>query len=73
VQFAPQKLVGFERVELEGGRKKQVRIHISKRELSYWSTALQRWVLPGGKRTISVGASSRDFRLQGPAAVIGKR
>jgi beta-glucosidase len=58
---------------LEGGRKKQVRIHISKRELSYWSTALQRWVLPGGKRTISVGASSRDFRLQGPAAVIGKR
>jgi beta-glucosidase len=65
VQFAVQKLVGFQRVELDPGEGEQVSIHVSKRELSYWSTPAQSWVLPGGERKISVGASSRDIRLHG--------
>jgi beta-glucosidase len=69
VQFAPQKLVGFERVELGAGRSKRVRLHVSRRELSYWSTGLQRWVLPSGKRTVYIGASSRDLRLQAKAVI----
>jgi len=73
VQFAPQKLAGFERVELGAGRSKRVSIHVSRRELSYRSTAQQRWVLPKGERAISVGASSRDIRLQGSAQVEGER
>jgi beta-glucosidase len=69
VQFAPQKLAGFERVELGAGRSKHVSVHVSRRELSYWSTAQQRWVLPKGERAVSVGASSRDLRLQGNVQV----
>lgn len=69
VQFAPQKLVGFQRVELGAGESERVRVHVSRRELSYWSTAAQRWVLAGGERTVYVGASSRDSRLQGRVRV----
>jgi beta-glucosidase len=72
VQFAVQKLVGFQRVKLDPGEGKQVSIHVSKRELSYWSTPAQNWVLPRGERKISVGASSRDLRLHGSARVEGE-
>jgi beta-glucosidase len=68
VQFAVQKLAGFQPVKLDPGEGKQV----SKRELSYWSTPAQNWVLPRGERKISVGASSRDLRLHGSARVEGE-
>jgi beta-glucosidase len=69
VQFALQKLVGFKRVQLNAFEGESVSVHVSRRELSYWSTAAQSWVLAGGERTISVGASSRDIRLHGSARV----
>jgi beta-glucosidase len=69
VQFALQKLVGFKRVQVNPGEDESVSVHVSRRELSYWSTAAQSWVLAGGERTISVGASSRDIRLHGSARV----
>ena len=69
VQFALQKLVGFKRVQLNAGDGEYVNVHVSRRELSYWSTATQRWVLAGGERAISVGACSRDIRLHGSAQV----
>jgi beta-glucosidase len=72
VQFAPKKLAGFERVELGSGESERVRIHVSQRELSYWSTALRRWILPEGERTIYVGASSRDIPLQRRVRVEGE-
>jgi hypothetical protein len=37
--LAPQKLVGFKRVELDAGEGEGVIFHVSRRELSYWSTA----------------------------------
>jgi len=40
-----------------------VSIHIPVRQLQYWSTKEQKWVMPTGKRTISVGGSSRDLRV----------
>jgi beta-glucosidase len=72
VQFAVQKLVGFQRVELDPGEGEEVSIHVSKRELSYWSTPAQSWVLPRGERKISVGGSSRDLSLHGSARVEGE-
>jgi Fibronectin type III-like domain len=39
VQFALQKLVGFKRVQLNEGDAEYVSVHVSPRELSYWSTA----------------------------------
>jgi beta-glucosidase len=69
VQFALKKLVGFRRVELGAGESERVRVQVSRRELSYWSTGLQRWVLPSGERTVDIGASSRDLRLHAKAVI----
>jgi hypothetical protein len=32
--------------------------------LQYWSTKEGKWVRASGKRTLSVGASSRDLRVE---------
>ena len=69
VQFALQKLAGFKRVQLNAGEGESVSVHVSRRELSYWSSAAQSWVQAGGERTVSVGASSRDIRLHGSVRV----
>jgi beta-glucosidase len=72
-QYAPQKLAAFERVELNPGESKRVDIHLSRLELSYWSTPAQAWVLATGARNVYVSASSRDVRLQGKALVKSDR
>jgi beta-glucosidase len=63
VQFAVRALVGFDRVHLAAGQAKTVTIHVPERQLQYWSTKDGKWVLASGKRTVSVGGSSRDLRL----------
>lgn len=68
-QYAPQKLAGFERVELDAGESKQVVIHLDPLELSYWSTPAQAWVVATGPRKVYVSASSSDVRLQGKVSV----
>jgi beta-glucosidase len=62
VQQAERKLVQFERITLRPGERERVRLHIDARELSYWSTAKQRWVLGTGRRELFIGSSSRDIR-----------
>ena len=64
VQFPVRSLAAFERVHLPAGRTKIVRLHVPLRQLQYWSTAASRWVTATGQRTLSVGASSRDLRLE---------
>ena len=63
VQFPVRALVGFDRVHLTAGQSKTVTIHVPERQLQYWSTKDGKWVLASGKRTVSVGGSSRDLRL----------
>jgi beta-glucosidase len=62
---APQKLVGFERVELAPGDARRVSVHVGAPELSHWSKVERGWVVPPGPRAVHVGASSRDIRLRG--------
>jgi beta-glucosidase len=62
VQQAVRKLVQFERITLAPGRETRLKLHVDARELSYWSTAAQRWVRGGGRRDVYVGSSSRDLR-----------
>lgn len=64
VQYPVRTLAGFERKPLPAGTSKEVTIHVASRQLEYWSTKEGKWVRAAGKRTLSVGASSRDLRLE---------
>ena len=63
VQFAERALVGFDRVRLGAGASRVMEVHIPRRQLQYWSTAQHRWI-DAPRRTVYVGASSRDLRLR---------
>ena len=64
VQFPVRALAGFDRIHLAAGETKTVTLHVAERQLQYWSTKEGKWVTATGKRTVSVGASSRDLRLE---------
>ena len=67
VPMAPRQLAGFARLTLRAGERRQVRIAVTGRTLSYWSPA--GWRLAAGHREVMVGASSRDIRLRASATV----
>ncbi|KAH9936901.1 beta-glucosidase [Amylocystis lapponica] len=61
----PSLLRGFSDVYLWPGETKKVTFTVSRYDLSVWDVPSQSWVLPNGTFALSVGASSRDFRLSG--------
>ncbi|KAH9922142.1 beta-glucosidase [Amylocystis lapponica] len=65
----PSLLRGFTDVYLEPGETESVTLMMSRYDLSVWDVVAQNWVLPSGAITLSVGASSRDFRLTGTVPV----
>ena len=67
-QFAVRALVQFARVTLGPGQATQVVTHVDARRLQYWSVAADKWEKVIGARTVFVGASSRDLRLQAAIA-----
>jgi beta-glucosidase len=64
VSFPVRKLIALNRVTLKTGETKTVRFHAPERQLESWSVARHAWVTPPGPRQVSVGASSRDLRLE---------
>ena len=64
VQFAVRALAAFDRIHLGAGEGKTVTLHVAPRQLQYWSTADHKWVAASGKRTVSVGPSSRELKLE---------
>jgi beta-glucosidase len=63
VQFPVRALAAFDRIHLKPGESKDVTLHVVPRQLQYWSTKNQKWETATGKRTVSVGGSSRNLRL----------
>ncbi|KAG5731650.1 putative beta-glucosidase L [Termitomyces sp. T112] len=61
----PSILKGFSDVHLQVGETKNVVINLSRHTLSIWDVLNQGWRRPQGTIGISIGASSRDFRLHG--------
>ena len=55
-------LRGFEKVLLQPGESQQVSFPIMRRDLSYWSTQQQEWIISEGDVAIYAGYSSRDIR-----------
>jgi len=64
VQFPVRSLAAFDRIHLAAGEAKTVTLHVPERQLQYWSTKDGKWITATGKRTLSVGASSRDLRVE---------
>jgi beta-glucosidase len=63
VQFPVRALVAFNRIHLAAGEMRSVSLHVPERQLQYWSTKDGKWVTATGQRTVSVGGSSRNLRL----------
>ena len=63
----PRQLKGFVRLNLEAGGVAHARVVLDGRAFSYWDTADHGWKVMPGSYDISVAASSRDIRLEGPA------
>ncbi|EGO02947.1 glycoside hydrolase family 3 protein [Serpula lacrymans var. lacrymans S7.3] len=61
----PSILKGFTNIELSPGETGSASITLSRYDLSIWDVVAQGWIKPNGTITYSVGASSRDFRLNG--------
>jgi len=64
VQFPVRSLAAFDRIHLAAEEAKTVTLHVQPRQLQYWSTKDGKWVAASGKRTVSVGSSSRNMRLE---------
>jgi beta-glucosidase len=64
VQFPIRALAAFARIHLSAGEGRTVTLHVSPRQLQYWSSKEGRWLPARGKRAVSIGASSRDLRAE---------
>lgn len=61
----PSVLRGFADVTLGPGEQQEVTIALSRYDLSIWDVVTQSWRRPKGEISFDIGASSRDFRLNG--------
>lgn len=62
----PTKILrGFSNVPIRDGETQKVWIHLTRKDISYWSVVQQNWVVPKGEFGVFVGASSQDIRLKG--------
>lgn len=59
----PEKeLVAFEKVWLEAGETRHLRVALDKHAVGYYDTSLRAWVAEEGRFEVCVGASSADIR-----------
>lgn len=66
----PKQLRGFQKLSLQPKQSGMVTFELTRRDLSYWDTQTQKWVLPSGTFRVYVGSSSRDIRQQGTFIVV---
>ncbi|KZS91574.1 hypothetical protein SISNIDRAFT_413800 [Sistotremastrum niveocremeum HHB9708] len=59
----PKVLRGFEKVWVGKGARCNVQIVLRNKDISIWDVVKQAWVIPSGRFTFFVGASSRDIRM----------
>ena len=61
----PYQLKGFQKVMLAPGQSQVLTFPISRRAMSYYQAAGQRWVAAPGRYRVSIGSSERDLALAG--------
>ncbi|KAH8997646.1 fibronectin type III-like domain-containing protein [Lactarius hatsudake] len=62
---SPSVLREFADADLQPGQVQSITITLSRYDLSIWDVVSQSWICPSGTYSLSVGASSWDFRLKG--------
>jgi beta-glucosidase-like glycosyl hydrolase len=66
IDFPDKVLRNFVKIELDTGQTQTVSLPLTRKDLSYWSTVRQNWVMPTeGSFRVHVGRSSRDLPLVG--------
>lgn len=60
-----QELKGFQKVFLQPGESRQVRMKLDKWSFSYYDVGIHDWKAWAGTYTLRIGPSSRDIRLEG--------
>lgn len=65
-----QELKGFCRVSVQPGETQTVTLRLAARELAYWSTAEQQFLVEHDTIQIRVGRSSADIQLEASVAVV---
>ncbi|CAK5264627.1 unnamed protein product [Mycena citricolor] len=60
----PRVLRGFDKLSLKPGQQGTATFELTRKDLSVWDVSEQKWRVPKGSFTISVGASSRDLRSE---------
>jgi beta-glucosidase len=60
---APRRLAGWEKVSLQPGESKQISVTVDPRLLARYDTKSHKWVIAKGAYELSLGASSRDLKL----------
>lgn len=63
-------LRGFDKISLQPGQSQSVSFPLARRDLSYWNSGLQQWVIPSGSIGVNAGFSSRDFRQSSQITVV---
>lgn len=63
-------LRGFDKVLVEAGGSAEVEFRLQRRDVSYWDTAGEAWVIPPGEFVFLVGFSSRDLPVEKTFAVL---
>ncbi|KFY40142.1 hypothetical protein V495_05598 [Pseudogymnoascus sp. VKM F-4514 (FW-929)] len=58
-------LRGFEKIVLQPGQTETVTFNLMRRDVSFWDTTSQEWVIASGKIGVHAGFSSRDFKAEG--------
>ncbi|KAK4122266.1 glycoside hydrolase family 3 protein [Parathielavia appendiculata] len=66
-------LRGFEKVELEPGEAKRVKLPRWRRDVSYWNVGSQDWEIPKGEMQFHLGFDSRDIKATITSALLGCR
>ena len=70
----PIQLQGFDRVTLEPGETRTVRVKLYTEQFGYYSNeGTRQWNIAPGTFTVKVGASSRDIRLSGEVTLKGRK
>ncbi len=65
----PRQLKGFARVSVAPGQTVHAQVKLDARAFSYWDVPSHGWKVAPGEYPISVGASSRDLRLNASVTV----